>query len=279
MGESSEFGPEFTEEELSKLEFAKDQVEKGKIGGPEDKPREDREFTMHPEPQYWEKIDPAWKNIPTEMRQEIFEKYGGQITKGSLENLLAYLDEANVGEDVLDPLREEIWGEGFVMNTLRGSATEQLFTVLKDYYPELGVKINDEATDANSNRVWEMVGIWMDPNQKAKIAPSLEEMLLDDAVFTLFNGEIEEGDVFEVLGQELEEFGVLPSGATQRIIARTHKVLMDRYSGYVGKGFNVELNRSRFEKLGVEPYTDEEVQELFLRSVVVPALGPPKSRI
>lgn len=62
---------EFSEQEEKRLEFLKQERERGRIGGPEDKPSEGREFATHEEP-----ADFSWKDVMmSERGQEFWEKF------------------------------------------------------------------------------------------------------------------------------------------------------------------------------------------------------------
>ncbi|OHA47753.1 MAG: hypothetical protein A2806_01500 [Candidatus Terrybacteria bacterium RIFCSPHIGHO2_01_FULL_48_17] len=68
---SEGLGPEFSEQEKGMLREYKARAQKGEMGGPKDKPREGREFVMHPEP-----VDLSWKEVMmSERGQEFWQKF------------------------------------------------------------------------------------------------------------------------------------------------------------------------------------------------------------
>ena len=69
-------GPDFTQRETEHLQFVKNQVEQGKVGGVEDAPSSGREFAEYQEPPDWKAVDPAWNEIPLEKREEFQELFG-----------------------------------------------------------------------------------------------------------------------------------------------------------------------------------------------------------
>jgi len=299
MSEVEGPGPEFSEKESQKLDFLKDQVEKGKVGGLDDKPAQERGPSEHQEFPKWEQIDPAWKDLPPELREEFLDKFGGKVDN---EDLLGLMNEFEETTDVSENLhsyiesalnrikahlegREPLFGEegerGLYSNELIGDPKEQFFQILEKRFPDLGITVRSDAIGIDGKKLEGFSAIWIDPTKRADVAPRIHRLFEENKAMQFFQMfKLKGTQHAREVGQQLEQQGILPSGVTARFYAR---YLKDMIEGLRSSFDELEIGekvvkdmQEEFDGLRVEPMTDEELQIFLLEKVIIPEFGPPQ---
>ena len=254
-GESKELGPEFSEEEQGMLGAYKKRVQQGEVGGLQDKPSEGREFMAHPEPPDWEKLDPAWKNLPQEKQDEIRALL---VSKPEFADAWKLLQEGNA--------------EAHSM----GTGSLLVFKLLEERYPEWGISVKENVpVEGQAIVVFEKV-------PRAKMLETLHPLLSDPAVEAIT--EFDEND--SALVEVLEQSKLLPQDAHKRLLARHYaqkikemewlKLRVLASSGFAKQAESeIVAYSQQLSSLRVEPYSDAELRAILEQRAAV-VLGPPK---
>src|SRR3989338_7050454 len=254
-GEPKELGPEFSEEEQGMLGAYKKRAQQGEVGGLQDKPSEGREFVAHPEPPEWEKIDPAWKNLPQDKQEEI-------------RALLAHKPEFADAWELLK--------EGNAEAHSMGTGSLLVFKLLESRYPKWGISVKENVpVEGQAIVVFEKV-------PRAKMLETLHPLLSDPAVEAI--SEFDEND--RALVEMLEQSKLLPQGAHTRLLARHYsqkikemeyvKLRVFASSGFAKQAESeIVAYSQQLSSLRVEPYSDAELRTI-LEQRAAAVLSPPK---
>ena len=254
-GESKELGPEFSEEEQGMLGAYKKRVQQEEVGGSQDKPSEGREFVAHPEPPEWEKIDPAWKNLPPEKQEEI-------------RALLAHNPEFADAWELLK--------EGNAETHSMGAGSLLVFKMLEGRYPEWGISVKENVP------VEGQAIVVFGKAPRAEMLETLHPLLSDPAVEAIT--EFDEND--SALVEALEQSKLLPQGAHTRLLARHYsqkikemeyvKLRVFASSGFAKQAESeIVAYSQQLSSLRVEPYSDAELRTI-LEQRAAAVLSPPK---
>src|SRR3989344_4230633 len=254
-GEPKELRPEFSEEEQGMLGAYKKRVQQEEVGGLQDKPSEGREFVAHPEPPEWEKIDPAWKNLPPEKQEEI-------------RALLAHNPEFADAWELLK--------EGNAETHSMGAGSLLVFKMLEGRYPEWGISVKENVP------VEGQAIVVFGKAPRAEMLETLHQLLSDPAVEAIT--EFDEND--SALVEVLEQSKLLPQGAHTRLLARYYaqKIKEMEYGKMRVFSFFVFVKQQekkivaysqQLSSLRVEPYSDAELRTI-LEQRAAAVLSPPK---
>ena len=254
MISEGELGPEFSESEIEKLSFVKDQADKGKIGGPEDKPNREE----------WEKPDSAWRDLPAEMKNEALAKLRGgkrgfEQSEGELPSTAKEVQR-----------RIEIVGEG--------SIEEIFFRTLEKNYPELGISVQPQATDAHGNRIRGAASVQIESEKTTEVYQHQAHISRENQVMRVLAMRNRNKKEAESIGYQLENQGALPSGTTKRVTARLIRAEIDSLKSEDAHWWANEITRLELliKSSGVEPFSNDELESLMLERVIKPEFGPPR---
>lgn len=258
-----ELRPEFSESEIEKLGFVKDQADKGKIGGQEDKPSENREFVEHHGPSEEEKADPAWKNLPPELQEEILKRIRSREQK--------YEKALGVEPVQIDYVRD-------------GSVEEVYFKTIEKNYSELGISLRPDAMDEHGDRIKNASSVWATPQKRTEVewAMRLTRHPLMDFLVLIEISDLDEQKI-DLLsqGHDYEKHNLIPNGTTERMFARSVKNRISHLKSMDPNVNSTEIanGEKELERLGVEPLSDQELEALLLQQVIKPGLEPPKEAL
>lgn len=262
MISEGELGPEFSESEIEKLGFIKEQVDKGEIGGPEDKPSENREFVKHTEPPDVEKADPAWRNLPPELQEEVKMVLGPQI---------------HVSRERSPSLEEQ--GKERCASVDLDSIWDKAFVLLERYYPEFGISTKQEPSVIKGGYQIDEVGIWADPDKEEVVSRVLNNPMMEILTSLHHFARVKAENDQALFIRHLDRQGILSQEDSKRLIAYFAKSLADKIESKFPKLSFWENRalacRDKIKQLNIEPYSDEEVSKFLLEKVIIPEFGPP----
>ncbi len=220
---------------------------------------------------------------------EFFEDLGGRIVSGkSKEEVLNSLKERNYSlaekllsdlnrdfhenenlqseetsdriNEIINEMRKELLDDesDFYTNTAKGSVSEVIFRAIEKNFPGLGLEIRDDAVDRDNLPRPEAVAVHTSPHKTDRVL--LLETLEAPSINVL---KIELGDPegIKLTGEAMEENGELPIGTTKKILARYYKTKLDNPGKYTTAS-EIAEHDGELAKLGVEPITDKEIEEL-----------------
>jgi hypothetical protein len=175
----------------------------------------------------------------------------------------AEIEEMNdIGKAAADLYKEivnEILNEkGDVLTNVEKNSLNELFhKVLIEELPELGLSIEEKATDFKGRILKDMVAVKATPYKTDR--EFILNLWLNPAIEALSLPQRWNVERFE---KELEENGILPKGTVKRALAREYKNYIKRYGDRDG------FWQKALSELGnIDPLTDEEAKEL-MRKII-----------
>lgn len=279
MAEKIQPESQFNEKEAKYLRFYKGAVEKGIMGGSEDKSAEDKPVLDEVRA---ERLEEDWKGLSPELSKRKYLKYS--------EDEVAKRHEAKMKEHTgkIDKEREK----GFYENVDPGSGRELVAKLVQEYYPELGVSVNTDEENYINNRsvsgLPNVHSVYIDPIKNEQVRPVLRKLINHPIGELVWPEHDDEGRVGPRLVAYLENKGILTRDVSKRILARYYRNAAEGIKESFDRsdpkwdsvwGPTVEDLEDDCRALGVEPMSDAELSDLLLDKVISPVLGQPKHRV
>jgi len=305
--EQDKSSSQFSSKELEQFRFLKDQADKGKIGGKGDQPNQNQEFTQHPEPEQWKEIDPEWRDLPLELREEFQEKFGEEVAtndrsefvrrykewlketgfdeylpeetrEGSLQERLEEIIRRDLPAREAVP-REVKKPENFITNIPGGGYNEIFYQALMEQYPELGLYINNGAKGLNGKTLSWAKAVWTVP-EKTFLAKTAIDELWGDPILEVISDLANDGGLpgaFPRL-RRAEQSGLVPEGSAERLmvmgLSETVNFDESRLTRMTPPEKRAhEDNKRRLARTKSIPMTENEIKD-FLKPQFERILGP-----